>query len=32
MGAVKIENYSSETLQISETLKALAHPARVEIL
>ena len=32
MGVVKIENYSSETLQISETLKALAHPARVEIL
>lgn len=32
MGAVKIENYSIDTLEISETLKALAHPARVEIL
>ena len=32
MGASKTENYTKETLRMSEVAKALAHPARLKII
>lgn len=32
MGASKLANYSQETIQLSTIARALAHPARIEII